>query len=138
MVFTASQQGAQPVRISVKNKPASCLLCPWARHIMGCLRLCVANRWQGQAVYSSCWPSLTKDLQKEHELLRQWSANFFLPLPIADTVTNAFTPKLYKNLPMFIHLFLPYFWEWENVCSFTVIIFCYHYQKKVSLNKMKN
>ena len=46
------------------------LLCPWARHLTGCLRFCVAGRWWGQAVYPSLWPSLTKGMQTEHELIR--------------------------------------------------------------------
>ena len=37
---------------------------------MGCLRLYVADRWWGQAVYPSWWPNLTKDMQTEHELKR--------------------------------------------------------------------
>ena len=48
----------------------ACLLCPWARHLTGCLRLYVADRWWGQAVYPSWWPSLTKGMQTEHELIR--------------------------------------------------------------------
>ena len=28
------------------------------------------DRWWGQAVYPSWWPSLTKDMQTEHELIR--------------------------------------------------------------------
>ena len=30
----------------------------------------MADRWWGQAVYPSWWPSLTKDMQTEHELTR--------------------------------------------------------------------
>ena len=48
----------------------ACLLCPWARHLTGCLHLYVAERWWGQAVYLSWWPSLTKDLQTVHECSR--------------------------------------------------------------------
>ena len=48
----------------------ACLLCPWARHLTGCLHLHVADRWRGQAIYSSWWPSLTKDMQTNHELVR--------------------------------------------------------------------
>ena len=48
----------------------ACLLCPWARHLTGRLRLYVADRWWGRAVYPSWWPSLTKDMQTEHELIR--------------------------------------------------------------------
>ena len=54
----------------------ACLLCPWARHLTGCLRLYVADRWWGQAVYPSWWPSLTKDMQTEHELIRVNESNF--------------------------------------------------------------
>ena len=43
---------------------------PWARHLTGCLRLYVADRWWGQQVYPSWWTSLTKDMQTEHELTR--------------------------------------------------------------------
>ena len=48
----------------------ACLLYPWARHLTGCLRFYVADRWWGQAVHPSWWPSLTKDMQTEHELTR--------------------------------------------------------------------
>ena len=44
--------------------------CPWAKHLTGCLHLYVANRWWGQAVYPSWWPSLMKDMQTEHDLKR--------------------------------------------------------------------
>ena len=46
------------------------LLCPWARHLTGCLHLHVPDRWWGQAFYSSWWPSPTEDSQTDHELLR--------------------------------------------------------------------
>ena len=48
----------------------ACLLCPWARHLTGCLHLYVANRLWSQAVYPSWWPSLTEDSQTEHERSR--------------------------------------------------------------------
>ena len=70
MVFTASLLGAQQNRIVWKTSRQACLLCPWARHLTGCLRLYVVDRWWGQAVYPSWWPSLTKDMQTEHELIR--------------------------------------------------------------------
>ena len=44
-----------------------CLLCPWARHLTGCLHLHVAERWWDQAVYPSWWPRLTEDSQTEHK-----------------------------------------------------------------------
>ena len=39
-----------------RTSQQTCLLCPWARHLTGCLRLYVAYRWWGQAVYPSWWP----------------------------------------------------------------------------------
>ena len=36
---------------------------------MGCLRLYVADRWWGQAIYLSWWLSLTKDMQTKRELI---------------------------------------------------------------------
>ena len=68
MVFTASLLGAQHIWDSVENKPASLLVVPSARHLTGCLRIYVADRWWGQAVYPP-WPSVTKDMQTEHELI---------------------------------------------------------------------
>ena len=56
----------------------------------------------------------------------------FLLLPFTDTITDAVTLELYKSLPMFIHLFQSQFWEWDKVFSHTGIIFCYHYQKKIT------
>ena len=52
---------------SVENKPASSLVVSLGKHLTGCLHLYVANRWRGQADYPSWWPSLTKDMQTEHE-----------------------------------------------------------------------
>ena len=57
--------GAQHIRDSVENKPASLLV-----FLAGCFSLYVADRWWGQEVYPSWWPSLTKDVQTEHELIR--------------------------------------------------------------------
>ena len=48
----------------------ACLLCPWARQLERYLHLFVANSWWRQAVYLSWWPSLRKDMQAEHELIR--------------------------------------------------------------------
>ena len=55
---------------SVENNLANLLVFPWAGHLTGCLHLHVADTWRGQAVYPSWWPSLTKDMQTEHELVR--------------------------------------------------------------------
>ena len=43
-----------------------CSLCFEERHLTRFLHLCVADRWWGQAVYQTWWPSLIKDLQTEH------------------------------------------------------------------------
>ena len=70
MVFTTSLLGAQHIGIEWNTSRQACLLCPWARHLTGCSHLHVVDRWWGQAVYPSWWPSLTKDMQTEHELIR--------------------------------------------------------------------
>ena len=51
MVFTASLLDAQQIGIVWRTSRQACLLCPWARHLTGCLRCYVADRWRGQAVY---------------------------------------------------------------------------------------
>ena len=48
----------------------ACLLCPWARHLTGCFLLYVSDRWCGQAVYPSWWPSVTEDLHAKRECYR--------------------------------------------------------------------
>ena len=53
-----------------RTSQRACLLCLWARRSTKCFHLYVTNRWWGQAVYPSWWPSLTKDVQTEHELIR--------------------------------------------------------------------
>ena len=46
MVFTASLLGAQHKKEIVwKTSRQACLLCPWARHLTGRIRLYVADRW---------------------------------------------------------------------------------------------
>ena len=46
MVFTASLLGAQHIKgIVWRTSRQACLLCPWARHLMGRLHLYVADRW---------------------------------------------------------------------------------------------
>ena len=57
------------LKTGIHSFPA-CLLCPWARRLIGCLHLYVADRWWGQAIYSSWWPSLIEDMQTEHERSR--------------------------------------------------------------------
>ena len=70
MVFTASLLGAKLIEIVWRTSRQASMLCPWARHITGCLHLHVADRWGGQAVYPLWWSSLTIDMQTEHELIR--------------------------------------------------------------------
>ena len=70
MVFTASLFGAHTKGIVWKTSWQACLLCPWARHLPGCLHLYMADKWRGQAIYPSWWPSLTIDSQTEHERSR--------------------------------------------------------------------
>ena len=46
MVFTAFLLGAQHKKEMVwRTHRQACLLCPWARHLTGCLHLYVADRW---------------------------------------------------------------------------------------------
>ena len=73
-------------------------LCPWARYLMGCLHLHVLDRWWGQAVYLSWWPSSTEDLQTEHEsLCSVCTSSCILLSTIAQTMTSG-------QLPCFNHL----------------------------------
>ena len=43
-IFTASPFGAQHIGIVWRTSRKACLLCPWARHLAGCLYLNVADR----------------------------------------------------------------------------------------------
>ena len=70
MVFTASLPGAQHIRDSVENKPASLLVVSLGKALNGMPPSLCGRQMVGQAVYPSWWPSLTKDLQTEHELIR--------------------------------------------------------------------
>ena len=46
MVFTAFLLGAQQkIGIVWRTSQQACLLCPWAMHLTGRLRLCEADRW---------------------------------------------------------------------------------------------
>ena len=46
MVFTAFLVGVQHEKgIAWRTSRQACLLCPWARHLTGCLHLHVAERW---------------------------------------------------------------------------------------------
>ena len=47
-------------RIVCRTSRSTCFLCLWARHLTACRHLLVTDRWLGQAVYPSWWPSLTK------------------------------------------------------------------------------
>ena len=70
MVFTASLLGAQHIRDSVENKPASLLVVSLGKALNGMPPSLCGRQMVGQAVYPSWWPSVTKDMQTEHELLR--------------------------------------------------------------------
>ena len=63
-------RSASKIGIVWRTSRQTCWLCPWARHLAGCLHLYVADRWWCQAVYSSWWPSLTEYLKTEHECKR--------------------------------------------------------------------
>ena len=41
------------IEIVCTTSRQACLLCPWARHLTGCLHFYVVDRWWGQAVYPS-------------------------------------------------------------------------------------
>ena len=46
MVFAAFPLGAQHKKgIVWRTSRQACLLCPWAKHLTGCLHLYVADRW---------------------------------------------------------------------------------------------
>ena len=69
-VFTASLLAAQHIEVVWRTNRQARFLCPWARHLAGCLHLHVADWWRGQAIYALWWPSLTKDMQTMHDLTR--------------------------------------------------------------------
>ena len=84
---------------SVENKPASLLVVSWARHLTGCLHLCVADRWRGQAVYPAWWPSLTKGMHSEHELIRVNKAKLKKVVPLSSlTIANNNKVIFLKNM----------------------------------------
>ena len=71
MVFTASLLGAQHIKgIVRRTSRQACLLCPWAKHLTGRPHFYVVDRWRGQAVDPSWWPSLPEDSQIEPERAR--------------------------------------------------------------------
>ena len=79
MVFTTSLLGAEHIGMMWRTTGKHCLLCPWARHLSGCLHFQVADRWWNH--YPLWWPSLTKDMQTEHVLVRINSKrDFYLKL----------------------------------------------------------
>ena len=47
-----------------------CLLSYWVKHLIWYFYFYVANRWWGRAVYPLWSPSLKKDTQTEHKLIR--------------------------------------------------------------------
>ena len=48
----------------------------------------MADRWWGQAVYPSWWPSLTKDVQTEHEPIRMNEYGNVCRFIVAKLTTN--------------------------------------------------
>ena len=57
-------------RDSVENKPASLLVVSLGKALNGMPPSLCGRQMVGQAFYPSWWPSLTKDMQTEHELIR--------------------------------------------------------------------
>ena len=105
------------------------LLCPWARHLTGRLRLYVVDRWWGQAVYPSWWPSLTKDMQTEHELIRVNKISrpcadkyFCFLLSFEDFIILVqpffwFTISLFENIECFLCDFYYFFAKTEDALA---------------------
>ena len=58
------------IGIAWRTSRQAYLLCPWARHLTGCLNFHVTDRLWGQEVYPSRWPSLTEELQTEPKRTR--------------------------------------------------------------------
>ena len=69
MLFTASLLDAQYKKDSVENKPDSLLVVPLGKALNG-MPLHVADRWWGQAVHPSWWPS-REEVHIEQELTRK-------------------------------------------------------------------
>ena len=69
MVFTASLLGAQHIRYSVENKPARLLIVSLGKALNGMPPSLCGRQMVGPTVYPSWWPSLTKNMQTEHELI---------------------------------------------------------------------
>ena len=67
MILTASLLRAQQNRDSVENKPASLLVESLGKALNGMPPFSNGRQMVGRAVYPSWWPSLTEDLQTEHE-----------------------------------------------------------------------
>ena len=70
MVFTASLLGAQHIRDSVENKPASLLVVSLGKALNGMPPSLCGRQMVGPSGLPSWWPSLTKDMQTELELIR--------------------------------------------------------------------
>ena len=54
----------------MENKPASLFVVSLGKVLNGMPHLHVVDKWWGQTVYPSCWPSLTKNRQTENEFIR--------------------------------------------------------------------
>ena len=84
MVFTASLLGAQHKKgIVWRTSRQACLLCPWARHLTGCLHLYVADRWRTRTSLGyNCEAAHLACLKKRLSGTHQWqSALLVVGLP---------------------------------------------------------
>ena len=70
MVFTVSLLGAQyEMNVWRKNHRVH-FLCPRVRRLTGHLHFYEADRWWDLVVSLLWWPSLTKNMKKEYEVMR--------------------------------------------------------------------
>ena len=70
MVFTASLLGAQHIRDSVENKPASLLVVSLGKALNGMPPSLCGRQMVGPSSLPVVVAHLTKDMQTEHELIR--------------------------------------------------------------------
>ena len=70
MVFSSSLLGAQHIRDSAENKPASLLVVSLGKALNGMPPFLCGRQMVGPISLSTVVPSLTKDMQTEHELIR--------------------------------------------------------------------
>ena len=61
--------GTQHNRNSVENKPASLLVASWGKALNRIPLFLCGRQMVGPSRWVDWWPSLTKDMQTEHELI---------------------------------------------------------------------